>query len=722
MTEIPTATATSPGPPPAPRPPSGPGRSLPSLVIRFVLWTLAGLLLLSAALLIAVATVDWNVARPWVSRKVVELTGREFVIGGNLEVGYTLGLPTEPGWHRYVPRLRITGDNVRFGNPSWASTGPNLATARRVSVALHPLPLLKHRVVLSDLVMDTPMLALERDAQGRRSWRLRDPDRPSPWRLEVLHSSFSNGDLVYVNRLLDLDLKAKVTSLDDANASGPATGQRFGLQFTATGTYRKASVNGSGKAGGLLAFTAEHSVFPIQAQALLGKNKASIDGIINDPRAPAGLDLQLTLGGDSMSDLYPVTGVLLPQTPAYETRGRLIGTKNDGIWLWTYEKFSGRVGDSDLSGTAQYLPRQPKLPRPLLRGTITSQQLRLADLCPSVGADAASKKPGRDKLLPDKLFRAEQWSALDADIAFKGKKIISSFAALQDVDTTIRMQDRVLSLAPLNFGLAGGKVTTNISLDGRHQPIAAQIKLAARQVKVRELFPKLKSMQASFGEINGDAALTGHGNSIATMLGTSNGEIGAVVSEGAVSKFILEAAGLNIANAVFAKVFGDKPVHLNCMVGDMVVNNGRADVRRFMLDTDDTRVDVTGGVDLSREQLDLDVRPQAKGMRIFSLRTPLYAKGTFAHPDIGPYKGPLALKAAAAGALALLAPAAAVLPLVSMGDKRDNADDCALAMAKTAQTRAQPHSEPTAAPAKPVTQSDMGKAGTPAKPGTQNKP
>ncbi|MCW5297224.1 AsmA family protein [Herbaspirillum lusitanum] len=714
MTEAQPAAASSPAAPD--RPPSAPRRPLLHAILRIALWALAALLLLIAALLIAVATVDWNVARPWVSRKVVELTGRAFAIGGNLKVGYTLGLPTEPGWQRYVPRLRITGDNVRFANPAWASTGPDLLTARRVSVALHPLPLLKHRVVLSELIMDTPMLALERDAQGRRSWRLHDPDRPSPWRLEVLHSSFSNGDLVYVNRLLELDLRAKVTSLDDLNAKGPAGGQRFGLQFTATGTYRKASVNGSGKAGGLLAFTAEHAVFPIQAQALIGKNKAGIDGIINDPRAPAGLDLQLTLGGNSMSDLYPVTGVLLPQTPAYETRGRLIGTKNDGIWLWTYEKFTGRVGDSDLSGTAEYLPRQPKLPRPLLRGTITSQQLRLADLGPSVGAGAASgnaRSQRRDKLLPDKQFRAERWAALDTDIAFKGKKIISNFAALQDVDTVIRMQDRVLNLAPLNFGLAGGKVTTNISLDGRHQPIAAQIKLAARQVKVRELFPKLKSMQASFGEINGDAALTGHGNSIAAMLGTANGEVGAVVSEGAVSKFILEAAGLNIANAIFAKVFGDKPVHLNCMVGDMVVNNGRADMRRFMLDTDDTRVDVAGGVDLSREQLDLDVRPKAKGVRIFSLRTPLYAKGTFAHPDIGPYKGPLAAKAAAAGALALLAPAAAVLPLVSMGDRRGNADDCALAMAKTAQTRAQPHSEPTAAPAKPVTQGDMEKPDKP---------
>ena len=38
------------------------------------------------------------------------------------------------------------------------------------------------------------------------------------------------------------------------------------------------------------------------------------------------------------------------------------------------------------------------------------------------------------------------------------------------------------------------------------------------------------------------------------------------------------------------------------------------------------------------------------------MRTPLYAKGSFKHPDVGPYKGPLALKAGAAVALAALAP------------------------------------------------------------------
>jgi uncharacterized protein involved in outer membrane biogenesis len=205
---------------------------------------------------------------------------------------------------------------------------------------------------------------------------------------------------------------------------------------------------------------------------------------------------------------------------------------------------------------------------------------------------------------------------------------------LQDIDTHIRLTNKVLTLTPLNFGIAGGDITSNVKLDGRQKQIDAQIRLAARHLKIRQLFPKLESMQASVGEVSADAALAGKGNSVSAMLATSSGELGATVSEGSVSKFILEAAGLNIANLVFVKLFGDKQIQLNCMAGDFVVEHGKAQTRRFVVDTKEAVINVSGNVDMATETLDLDVRPQTKGVRIISLRTPLYAKGTFTNPDV----------------------------------------------------------------------------------------
>ena len=689
-----------------------------STPLKILGWSLAALLALIALLVILVLTFDWNRARPYINQKVSESTGRSFVIAGDLQVNWKRGLKTEPGWRRYVPRPVISAQDVRMSNPDWATAGPQLASAKRIDVALHPLPLLQHRVVLTDLALEAPNIALQRRADGSNSWTLKD-NGPSPWEVEIQRMAFGDGAIRYLDEGIALDLRAKVSSTaPDAtpgDAPGSAPVEKYGIEFTLGGSYRKASVTGGGKAGAVLSLTNNNTVYPVQAHAVLGKNKASIAGTLTDPRSLSGIDLQLSLAGASMDDLYPLTGVLLPETPDYATKGRLLGKKDGASWSWTYQNFKGTVGRSDLAGTLHYLPRQP---RPLLRGEVSSQQLRLEDLGPTIGADSNAQKQARgkapvqpdNKALPVEQFNTAKWNALDADVKFTGKKLVRTHdIPFNNVVANIHMKDKVLSLTPLNFGMAGGDITSNITLDGRQKTIVAQAKVTARHLKIRELFPKLQSMQASFGEVYGDAALTGHGNSVSAMLASANGELAATVSEGSVSQFMLELAGLNLANAVFVKIFVDKQVHLNCLASDFSVTNGQADVRRFVLDTDTAVVNVTGNVNLAHETLDLDVRPRTKGARIFTLRTPLYAKGTFKNPDVGPQKGPLALKAGAAVALAtIVTPLAALLPLVSVDKAPDT--DCAAVMAQANATRKAATSPATKAPAKKVSEADIKKA------------
>jgi uncharacterized protein involved in outer membrane biogenesis len=689
-----------------------------STPVRILLWILLFLLVLIVAIVIFVLTFDWNRARPYINEKVSASTGRVFAIDGDLQVHFKRGLETETGWRRYVPRPEISANDVRMSNPDWSRVGPQMAAAHRIVISLHPLPLFHKHVIITDLALDAPLIGLQRRADGSNTWTLKD-NGPSTWTVDVQRMAFTDGKLRYLDEGIALDLKADVSSIAapaaPASPSDSGTVQPFGLQFTLGGTYRKAPVTGGGKAGAVLSLEDQHTQYPVQANAMLGKNKIAVDGILTDPKSLSGIDLKLTLGGASMADLYPLTGVLLPETPPYATHGRLLGKKAGDNWNWTYQNFTGTVGQSDIAGTLEYLTRKP---RALLRGAVTSQQLRLADLGPSVGAGTKETKAAQGKVdqqpagkaLPVAQFDTKHWDALDADVQFKGKKLVgTSDIPLENVVADIHMKNKVLTLTPLDFGMAGGNITSNISLDGRQNAIAAQIKMAARHLKIRQLFPKLQSMQASFGEVNGDAALTGHGNSVSSMLATSNGELGAVVSDGSISHFILEAAGLNIANAIYVKVFGDEQVHLNCMVSDFGVKNGRADVRRFVLDTNNAVIDITGSVDLAQELLDLDIRPKTKGARVFSLRTPLYAKGTFEHPDVGPQKGPLALKAGAAVALATVAgPLAAVIPLINPGRVADT--DCAAAVAQATATRANPKSEATAAPAKKVSESDVKKA------------
>jgi uncharacterized protein involved in outer membrane biogenesis len=172
-------------------------------------------------------------------------------------------------------------------------------------------------------------------------------------------------------------------------------------------------------------------------------------------------------------------------------------------------------------------------------------------------------------------------------------------------------------------------------------------------------------MNTSFGEINGDAKLTGRGNSIAAIAATSNGEVKLLINDGAISSTLLEEAGLNVANIVAAKLFGDKVVAINCAAADFVVKDGLLDSRYFAFDTIDALINVDGTVNLASEQMMLNVYPHTKGFRIFSLRSPLYVKGTFRKPDVGVMKGPLAVRAAAALALGAINPVASLLALLA---------------------------------------------------------
>ncbi|MDR7051255.1 uncharacterized protein involved in outer membrane biogenesis [Duganella sp. 3397] len=653
--------------------------------LNIFLAILGFLVLLLVAVVIFILTFDWNRARPYINNKVTESIGREFAIKGDLKVRFKWMEPNETGWRHYVPRPHINAADVHIANPEWTRTGPELVSVGSVAAGIHLLPLLHKEARITDLAVEKLAVAAERRADGTNTWTFKD-NGPSQWEVNIDRVQLNEGTVRYVDSGIKLDLNAKAETISGEEA------KPYGLRFVVGGTYRDAKIVGGGKMGNVLSLEREHINFPVQANATAGKNKLSLEGVLTDPRALAGIDLKMSLAGATMADLYPLTGVLLPETPPYATKGRLVGKNTGADWRWAYRDFTGTVGGSDLQGTLEYIPRKP---RPFLTGSVESRQLRLEDLGPTIGADSAADKAARgrkniqpaDKALPVEQFNTKNWDALDADVKFTGKKVLRTHdIPINDVTTHIKMQDKVLTLIPLNFSMAGGQITSHIRLDGREPQIDAQMRLAARHLKIKQLFPKLESMQASVGEVNADAALLGKGNSVSTMLATSNGELGATVSEGTVSKFILEAAGLNVANLVFVKLFGDKQVQLNCGAGDFVVERGDAQIRRFVVDTDEAVINVRGSVNLATEQLDLDIKPETKGARIITLRTPLYAKGTFTNPKVGPHAGPLALKGGAAVALAsLVNPLAALLPLINVS--KVEPVNCAAALADATRTR-----------------------------------
>ncbi|KGB98445.1 AsmA family protein [Burkholderia cepacia] len=458
-----------------------------------------------------------------------------------------------------------------------------------------------------------------------------------------------------------------------AKPSGPT--YAFGLKVD--GRYKNVPISGTGKVGGVLAIQDASRPFPLQADVKAGDTRLAIVGTLTDPMHLAALDLRLWLQGTSMSHLYQLTGITLPDTPPYATEGRLIGNFKPHASTFRYENFNGRVGGSDLGGTLVWAQRAP---RPKLSGELVSNLLQFSDLAPVIGADTAASKAKRgdttrqppDRVLPVETFRTERWSAIDTDVKFTGRKLIKSpQLPITNLYTHILMQDGVLSFEPLQFGVAGGTLETNAHLDGSRTPLKGRFKLVARHLKLKQLFPTQKVMQTALGEINGDASLSATGNSPAALAATSTGEVKALITNGRISRLLMEAAGLNVANVVYEKLFGNRDVNINCAAIDFVATDGMLDPKVFALDTDDALINVDGPINLRDESLDLKIHPHTKGFRIFSLRSPLYAKGTFKNPKVGVDAGALALRAGAMIGLGLINPFAALIPLIAPSNNRD---------------------------------------------------
>ena len=203
-------------------------------------------------------------------------------------------------------------------------------------------------------------------------------------------------------------------------------------------------------------------------------------------------------------------------------------------------------------------------------------------------------------------------------------------------------------------------------LDGRQVPLRGQARLDARRFKLKALFPKVQAMGNSLGELNGKADIRGTGNSVAALLGSASGDVQVLVNDGTISRNLLEIAGLNLGNYLMGRLFGDDEVAIHCAAADLGLKDGLMTPRLFVFDTENAVVQVDGTANFRNERLDLSITPDAKGLRVFSLRSPLYVRGTFKHPEAGVQTVPLVVRGAGMLALGVaVAPAAGLLALVA---------------------------------------------------------
>lgn len=593
---------------------------------------------------------------------------------GSNALGRTLSIEKlDLAWHWRQPQVRIK--NIKIANTEGA-VDPDLFTANQINFRIKIWPLLIGRMEFPEFELDAPKLLLEKKDEDTKNWELPMfsqgkatteavvPDSRSEFPVIGL-LSIKDGSLTY----RDVPRKMNVTlNLDTAIGAG-GDGERA-LKVTGDGTLQDQKFELEAQGGSIDMLRDADKDYPLLFKLTMGGTQIDLQGTFRDPVQLEGVDATLSIKGNNLADLFYLTSIPLPPTPAYRLTGQLV-KKGD---VWAYNNFDGLVGGSDLKGNLSY---DTSGERGFVKIDLASKLLDMKDLGGFIGLSPDNPKEqieAANRVLPDVPINLDRLRATDMDVNLKADVIKVPNIPVNRLNTHIVLKEGVLSFDPLDLGIAKGTIEGSLVLDGSKEVPSVKSDLVIKRLSLREFFGESFEDLTS-GRFGGRIQIVGSGKSLADVLGTSNGRMTFLMAGGKISLLIIEAAGLDIAQAAPLLLDKDKSTNIRCAIGDFKVTNGILNSETFVFDTTDTNVAGTAQINLKSEEMDIEVQAHPKDASILAAKTPITIGGTMKDPSIGIQPIPLAGKGAVAAALGvLLTPVAAIIPFIELGLGEDS--DC----------------------------------------------
>ncbi|HTI01672.1 MAG TPA: AsmA family protein [Acidisoma sp.] len=637
---------------------------------RIRLWLFLGTPILVVVLLILFWSWDWFI--PLVEAQASAQLGRPVTIA-----------------HLHVHlgrKIRIVADKVVIQNPKdFPGDLPPLARIAHLGVTVDAMAYIRHRIISVPLIdVNGPELELRGLADGRNNYTLALKKSPALKPGQKPAPSPRLGDLTIEDGQLHAEIpkmKADFSAqIETAKAEGviAQNGQTTELRAKAHGTYAGQPVTATLLTGALLSVTDTKKPFPIDMHIANGATHVALAGTVQDPMAFAGTDLDLTLQGADMADLYPLTGIPIPKTPAYKITGKLnYETATQRIH---FDDFRGVVGNSDLEGT---ITEQPQGKKPDVTMDLASRRVDLADLGGFLGTNpgrattknatpeqrkkAATGAARAGHLLPTTPINLPKLDAANIHLHYLGHHIEGRNIPLDSLIVTMDLVDGAIDLHPLIFTVGKGRVQGDISI----APVSDhRVKLKADvhfdQVDVSRLMAATHAFKGA-GAIGGRATIDGTGDSVATLMGDGNGGLAVYMAGGSLSALLIDLSGLEFGKALLSALGLPSQTNVDCMIGDFSLRQGMVKTQALLVDTGEALIGGTGVMNFKTEAINFEAETRSKNFSIGNLPAPIKVTGTLAKPAIGIGVKELAARGGLAAALGFLAAPLAILPTIELG-------------------------------------------------------
>lgn len=609
---------------------------------KIIKWAFAASFIVIVVALIAgyviLAGYDFNSLKPKISKAVQNSTGRELVIGGDIDLAIGIS-----------PSLVI--EDIRFKNAAWGSV-PDMVEVKRLEVKVHLIPLLSGDIAVERLILIEPEILIETDKSGisnltfetGKSDKKGAPEKSLPTEDAMVIPTLDFKELLIQKGMLTYkDFRAgeshkviiRKLRLDKVGSDSlPA--------LDMTGSYNGRDFTVRGNLGPLKALADEKKPWSVDLTAeALGINLA-LKGTIKDVLSQKGLDIAFSIQVQDFAELNRFTGLDIPLPPPFKVSGRV---SDPGPEEYRIADFKALLGPTGLAGG---LKIDFSKKRPKVKGSFFSEKMDLRPLmarmknAPPPTPEEALKPS--EKVFSDTPLPLEGLSALDAELLFKAGRILTPQLAVRDLNLKIILKDGQLAIKPLTALIGGGnlEVTVDLVPDGKAATIQAILKIGS--LDIAKMLEELKDGDTASGKLDMDLDLRGKGDSLARLMGSLNGKTILMMHEGLIRNRYLDLMGGDLTGKLIqmlspAAKNKDYTV-VNCLVNRFDIRNGVADATVLVFDTEQMSVVGEGNIDLGRETINLGIKPQPKkglgefGFSLGELAKPLRVGGTLAKPSL----------------------------------------------------------------------------------------
>jgi AsmA family protein len=588
--------------------------------------------------------------------------------------------------------IRLEAARVQINNPEWSRLGPMLV-ARNATLKLRYADMLALRggapLHVDALQADSLVLAIERRADGVASWQFgeRQPgDEPRFNGVRFRELAVGEGKATIADALLELRATAEfgLASGSDAQtaaqlpASAASAAPRAGaphhaFRGRADGTFHRLPLHLTLRAGATRD-GAQPAKVPVELRLQVGPARLAFDGGVLNPFGDIGLDGRYELSGPSLAAVGEPLGVTLPTTHAFSMQGTIerVGSR------WHTVVARARIGLSELNGDFTFDSEPGTLP--MLTGNLGGPMLALRDLGPAVGTSTSNEPAAKNqasRVLPKREFDLPSLRAMNADVAVSIARAdfgTQRLRAIEPLLAHIRLQDGVLTIDQLEARLAQGHIRGNIRLDGRGPIALWQAQLTGTGLLIERWIEQPRPQRAQIvapyvtGRLGARIDISGRGRSSAELLGSASGRAIVHWTGGGISHLAVEAAGLDIAQALGVRVRGDSLLPVTCAAADLAIDRGQVVPTVMLVDTPDSTLWLTGAVSLVTEEMHLVASVSPKDASPVSLRAPLHVDGRLNAPKISIDKKSVRRRIGAAVVLATVNPLAGIIPFIDLGD------------------------------------------------------